>query len=274
MKNYTKSQLVTTDDLLYYGKPDTDIKELFDFAVSSGLTLRDDSPLVDWYMINNLDTWTVSHPQFFDPLYLQKPIVFELQHYHMVKNDGNWLGKNGENKIEKYGYSGADVLRKAIETMHATYIGYHGYAEDWLTDNPDLTNELANRCGYWYFPVKATFPSTLKKGENTCSITWENKGVAPGYTTYGLSFQFESLRDNTVFSVLVDDSGNTKWQPGKVATETYQLLLPEEAKKGKYMLKFKLVDNSTTETRDVHVGVSKKLLDTNNYTNLGEVIVK
>lgn len=121
-------------------------------------------------MAHNLKTWSVSHPQFYDPLYLKKPIVFELQHYGMVKKDGNWIGKNGSEIIAKYGYSGAEVMRKAIETMHASYIGYHGYAEEWLADNPDLTNELANRCDYWYFPVKAILPKKMSDGKNIIKI--------------------------------------------------------------------------------------------------------
>ena len=63
-------------------------------------------------MQKNLKTWSVSHPHFYDPLYLKKPIVFELQHYGMVKEDGNWLGKNGTDKIEKHGYSGAEIMSK------------------------------------------------------------------------------------------------------------------------------------------------------------------
>ena len=149
LENYKKTRLVCTDDLLYYGKTDADVKTLFDYAVSKGLSLRDDSPMVDWYVQQNLDTWTISHPHFYDPLYLKMPIVFELEHYGTVKKNGYWLGKNGADKIAKLGYSGAEIMRKAIETMHATYIGYHGFAEEWLADNPGLTKDLSNLCGYW-----------------------------------------------------------------------------------------------------------------------------
>jgi hypothetical protein len=200
VQHYKKSLLVCTDDLLYYGKGDSAVNALFDYAVSKGISLRDDSPLVDWYLDNNLDTWSVSHPLFCDPLYKTKPIVFELQHYGMVKRDSNWLGKNGADTIIKYGYSGAYIMRKAIETMHATYIGYHGYAEEWLADNPELTKEFANMCGYWYFPVKATFPAKMKKGENTIGISWLNKGVAPAYKEFGIIFRLEAKEGNDRYS--------------------------------------------------------------------------
>ncbi len=147
LKNYKKSQLICTDDLLYYGKDEKNVNSLLDYTLTNGISLRDDSPMVNWYLQQNLNTWSVSHPYFYDPLYLSKPVVFELQHYGIVKRDSNWLGKNGEGTIARYGHSGAEIMRKAIETMHATYIGYHGYAEEWITDNPDLTNQLANLCG-------------------------------------------------------------------------------------------------------------------------------
>jgi|SRR5665647_124518 len=269
LKNYKKSQLVCTDDLLYYGKQDADVKTLYQYATSNGISLRDDSPLVDWYLQNNLKTWSVSHPQFYDPLYLKKPIIFELQHYGMVKKDGNWLGKNGVEKIAKYGYSGAEVMRKAIETMHATYIGYHGYAEEWLADNPDLTNELANRCGYWYFPVSAIFPSIIKQSENEIAIEWINKGVAPAYSDYGLVFRFDSENSQNSFDLPPVNSGNKEWLPGISKVEKYMLKIPADAQKGIYRLKFKLIEQSESNITLIQTGINASLVDPDGFVELG-----
>ena len=170
LKHYNNSQLVVTDDMLYYGKPKEDSRKLLEYVISKGITLRDDSPMVDWYLQQNADTWSVSHPHFFDSLYLTKPIIFELQHYHIVKSDGNWKGLNGKEVIPDLGFSGAEIMKKSIKTMRATYIGYHGYAEEWLADNPKLTKELANLCGYWYFPTTLTFPEKFRTGFNTVEI--------------------------------------------------------------------------------------------------------
>ena len=271
LKNYPKSQLVVTDDLLYYGKPEADVKILLDYAVSNGISLRDDSPLVDWYMDKNMDTWSVSHPQFYDPLYLTRPIVFELQHYGNVIKDGNWLGKNGADKIEKYGYSGAHVMRKAIETTHATYIGYHGYAEQWLTDNPDLTRELANLCGYWYFPVSASFPEKMNKGKNEISISWLNKGIAPAYNAYKLVLMFESENRENSFTLLPMDSGNKNWLPGISKTENYPFKLPALAKKGSYTLKFRLEEMSQDNSNAIQLGIHESMIDENGFIVLGNV---
>jgi hypothetical protein len=273
LRNYKKSQLVAPDELLWYGKSDADIKSLLNYITSNGISLRDDSPLVDWYIQQFLPTWTIIHPEFYDPLYLQKPIVFELQHYRIVKNDGNWLGKNGMDKIARYGYSGAEIMRKAIELMHATYIGYHGYAEDWLADNPDLTKELANRCGYWYFPVKAVVPGKMVKGENSISVEWLNKGVAPAYNVFSMVLRFEAGEPENSFDLIIQDSDNMKWLPGKIQVEKYVFTIPFEALKGHYRLMFKLVDQSDEMEQEIKLGLKEKITENQGFIHLGNVSI-
>lgn len=273
LKYYKKSQLVLCYGYVFWSKPKKDELELFQYALSKGITLRSDSSLVGWYLQNYLKTWTVSHPHYWDPLYIQKPIVFEMGHYRSVKRGGNWLGRNGADTIEKYGYSGATIMRKAIETMHATYIGYHGYAEDWLADNPDLTKELANLCGYWYFPGSASFPSILNRGENELSIIWFNKGIAPAYNEFHLILRFESEDSKNSFNMLPIYSGNKSWLPGISKTEKYQLEIPLQAPKGGYRVKFKLVDQAGENSQPVQVGLKESAIDTNGFVELGKVEV-
>lgn len=274
LKNYKHSQLIVTDDLLYYGKPEKEVDALYDYAVSQGISLRDDSPLVDWYLQQNLSTWSVSHPRFYSPLYLSKPIVFELQHYGEVKKDGNWKGRNGTQTIEKYGYSGAHLMRKAIETMHATYIGYHGYSEEWLADNPELSAELANRCGYWYFPVNASFTSTMKKGFNEVDIEWLNKGVAPAYRDYKLVFKLESAQNANSYQTAALESGNKNWAPGISLKGSYTFELPSQVNKGTYTLKFILAEISEQDVQPIMLGVKESLMDKDGFIRLGEIEIK
>jgi len=128
--------------------------------------------------------------------------------------------------------------------MHATYIGYHGYAEEWLADNPDLTKELANLCGYWYFQVKAEFNPKLFKGQNKISIEWLNKGVAPAYNTFGLLIRLAGNENNQHTDMLIEDSGNKNWLPNSPIRAEYAFLLPKNMAKGNYLLKCKLVESS------------------------------
>jgi len=271
LDHYQSSQLVCTDDLLYYGKSDAGLRELYDYAIDRGITLRDDSPLVEWYLQQNLDTWSLSHPQFYAPLYLQKPIVFELQHYHLVKEDGNWKGKNGVETLEPYGYSGAEIMRRAIETTHATYIGYHGYAEDWLQENPELSNALANLCGYWYFPVAASFPFHFHYGNNPLSMTWMNRGVAPAYSDFPLVLRFEAGKASDSFEVTIDHSGNKYWLPGEEFQEGYQVQIPEGIQSGKYQLTFCLMDNSGGTMIPIQLGIQASILENDQFVPLGLV---
>lgn len=271
LKNFKKTQLVVTDDLLYYGKPEAEVKELYEYAVSNGITMRDDSPMVEWYMQNNLETWSVTNPEMYDPLYLKKPIVYELQHYGEVKKDGNWIGENGKGKIEKYGVSGADVMRKSMELLHATYIGYHGFCEEWLTDNPDLTNELANRCGYWYFPVSMSFSSEFRTGQNEISISWLNKGVAPAYTSYDIVFRLESENPENSIETAPVISNNMDWLPATYKTEKYFFEIPGNVKKGSYLLKFKLIEQAESGNIPIQIGVNESLIDADGFIESGRI---
>jgi len=274
LNNYKKTQIAVCYGYLFTGKPKNEEEELFQYAISKGITLRCDSPLVDSYFQDHLETWTHSHPHYYDPLYLQKPIVFELEHYGTVKDKGNWLGKNGSEKISKYGYSGAEIMRNAIKVMHATYIGYHGYVEEWLEDNPELTKELANLCGYWYFPLRTEFNPELSEGENTLSIQWLNKGIAPAYNTYGLLLRLTNMGNDQHTDVLIEDSGNENWLPDSPTVAEYTFQLPENMKAGNYFLKFKLIESSGEKYLPIDLGLRKESFDPQGFVTLGSVSVK
>ncbi len=273
LKNYKHSLLVAVDDMLYYGKPDEEVRELYDYAVSHGITIRDDSPMVGWYIQKYMDSWTISHPQFYDPLYLTRPTVLELAHYTSVQRGGYWLGKNGRDTIPSLGVSGAEIFRHAIEVMHATYIGYHGYAEDFLADNPELSGELLNVCGYWYFPVSGEYPSVMRSEGNAVKLIFMNKGVAPAYQGYSLVFRFDS-KNGDHWDVIIPDAGNRSWIPGEAHENSYTLKLPENMTTGKYTLKFKLRDNKQDKERDVTTGVSENTEDEAGFVPLGKVKVR
>jgi hypothetical protein len=121
-KYYTKTQLVVTDDLVEWRRTPQEIADLRGYVEPKGFTYRDDSILVKYYVTTYPATASVSNPELFEATYPKRPTILETQHYHSVKADGNWQGANGSTK-------GADILRKAVETMRATYIGYHGHAD-------------------------------------------------------------------------------------------------------------------------------------------------
>lgn len=265
LNNYNKAQLVVTDDLLYWNKSKEDVQKLYDYALEKGFTLRDDSPLVQFYVQKFIKTWTVSHPHFYTPVYLHKPIIFELEHYNKVKGNGYWLGLDGKEIIPSVGFSGADIFRKAMELEHSTYIGFHGYLGEWLKDNPNLSNELLNKCGYWYFPKSVSVTRENKSAE--IKIEWFNKGVAPAYNVYRLKIKLIK-EDKDAGDFVFENSGNLKWLPGEAVGETYKLA-PENKLKGKYKVAVQLFDPKSN--RPVEIGLKSSFRNSDGYYILTEI---
>lgn len=255
LKHFKNTQLIVSDDLLAYEKPTEDQQILLKYALENGFSLRDDSPMVQGYMQNDLGTWTVRSPEFFAVAYKTRPTVFELEHYGKVKSNGYWIGKNGEGIIPEYKVKGADVFRNAVKIIRPSYIGFHGYLGEWLNDNPDLTKELLNLCGYWYFP-KSINTTQYKKGKLSFEIDWINKGVAPAYTLYQLRGKLIPMaKTSDSIDFVVADSGNKKWMSGQPSVEKYSVSLSGKLK-GEYWLAIQLFDKKSG--KPVEIGLSEE----------------
>ena len=271
-KYFQKTQLIISDDFVYSIKNPENRCQLHQYVIQQGISYRDDSPLVNGYVQGYADTYTVRSPEFFEDAYRQAPTIFELQHYHKVKSDGNWKVKEGS-ALSKYapGKTGPDFFRGAMDLLHATYIGYHGDAHDWLTDNPKLTVELLNRCGYWFFLHQVNIPVPLRIGrKNTLQMVWENRGIAPAYHPYVLKVRL--VGPKTVDFEL--ESGNRKWMPVStdgVHREEYIVTVPEGTPPDQYELKLKLYSND--ENKDVLLALDPGLLDEENYYKIAAVQV-
>lgn len=273
LKHYKKTQLIVTDDLLASTKVEAEKKELLAYALENGLSLRDDSPMVQGYMQNELSTWTVRHPEFFAEVYKIRPTVFELEHYGKVKSNGYWPGKNGSGIIPEFKVVGADVFRNAVKIIRPTYVGFHGYLGEWLTDNPEFTKEILNMCGYWYFPKSI---NVTQQTTETLSfeIEWMNNGVAPAYTPYQLRGKLipkDSKSESIGF--IIEDSGNKKWMPGMVSAEKYTVTLSGKPK-GEYSLAIQLFDKKSGRPVDIGLSTGIKVEDYFNLQILSYSIVK
>ena len=269
-RHFRKTQIVISDDFVYCIRNLQDRQKMHRYITNNGITYRDDSILVNGYLMGYSDTYTVRSPEFFADVWQAKPTIFELEHYGSVKRHGNWLGRPGSS-LEKYGKgkTGADFFRGALGLLHATYIGYHGYAHEWLSENPDLTVELLNRCGYWYFLHQLETADVWKVGTpQIIRMVWENRGVAPAYHVYHLILRLQG--PETIDLEL--DSGNRRWVPkseGKTYSEDYEIDIPRTLKPGQYELKLKLY--SRQEKRDVLLALDPRLLDDSNFYVIGKV---
>jgi len=270
LKYFQKSQLVVTDDFVYNIEDADEREKMHKYILKHDITYRDDSPLVDYYIGAYPETYTVRSPEYFKAVYKEKPTVLELQHYSTVKREGNWQGVPGSS-VAKYGNgkTGADFFRGALELLHASYIGYHGYAHEWLADNPDLTVELLNRCGYWYFLHNVKIQDKPVAGDTMkVTMTWENRGVAPAYNNFDLILQLDGPETVTVNV----PAGNRKWMPskdGKLYEQEYQIKLPETMQPGKYNFRIKLYSIDASET--VFLPLDTELKAENNFYELCKI---
>ncbi|MBN1480329.1 DUF4832 domain-containing protein [candidate division KSB1 bacterium] len=272
LKYFVKTQLAITDDFVYNIKNPDERQKMHQYIVENGITYRDDSPLVDYYIGAYPKTYTVRSPEYFADVYRTKPTIFELEHYGTVKRLGNWTADSGSAMAEHGdGKTGPDFFRGALELLHASYIGYHGYAHEWLADNPELTVELLNRCGYWYFLHSVDIPDQVRASDNvTVKMTWENRGVAPAYNAYDLVLRLAGP-ETVTFNM---PAGNLHWRPSESSTtfvERYLITLPKNLQLGKYDLSIKLY--SPQASRTVYLPFNPQIKDAQDFYKITEVTV-
>jgi hypothetical protein len=103
VKLFKQTQLCISDDVAGPTKPGRHFPET-DYALSKGVTLRDDSILVQpppnsWY-----------HAEMAQEFWPRLPVVLEHEHYGGSKQRGAWSG---------------DLLLKSVEDYHASYMSIH-----------------------------------------------------------------------------------------------------------------------------------------------------
>lgn len=272
LKHFKHAPLVVSDDFVYALADPAERQALHQYVLTNGISYRDDSILVNGYLQGVSDRFTVRSPEFFADAYPRTPTVFELEHYGAVKKLGNWEGRR-DSLAAKFGKgkTGPDYFRGALELLHATYIGYHGDAREWLTDNPELTKELLNRCGYWLFPKSIGLPSMLAAGTTaTFTLTVENHGVAPPYAPYELRVKLSGPGGPRVQAVAKECKS---WLPGAPVSSRYQLPLPSDLKPGSYDLALGLFDLTDGKERPVEFALKTSARDPNGYYRLASVPV-
>jgi hypothetical protein len=268
LKYFKHARLVISDDYVHALPDLVERARLHQYILTNNISYRDDSIMVNSYFSGTSDRFTVRSPEFFADAYLRTPTVFELEHYGSVKKPGNWEGRP-ESALAKYGKgkTGPDFFRGALGLLHATYIGYHGDAREWLDDNPALTRELLNRCGYWLFPMSLELPDTLVAGRAApLRVTLDNRGVAPPYHPYTLRVR---LSGNGMFWGGVVGQAERSWLPGAPIRVQGQLALPSDLKPGRYAVSLGLFDG----IRPVEFALQDKVREPDGYYRVAEVLV-
>lgn len=231
------------------------------YIESRGITYTDHSPLVDFYVDNFPETFSIRSPELFDAVWEDRPVPIELEHYGNVRNDGNWGGPEGAG-------GGADLLRGIIATTHATWVSFHGYADEWLGDNPALAREIANRVGYWLFVEDAS--ARVSGRELSVRVDWRNAGTATVYEPYALELQLAGPVGRTVplGSAGLEGIGANG---GRLASRLTREL-PPDIPAGTYAARLRLVDADDTG-RLVDVALRASDLDEGGLWDIGELVV-
>jgi len=173
--------------------------------------------------------------------------------------------------VAKYGRgkTGKDYFRGALELLHATYIGYHGYAHEWLADNPEFTREMLNRCGYWLFPISIEWQEPIAAGEKLpVVLTIENRGVAPPYHPYQLRIKLSSEEANLVVNIA---QAEKTWLPGSPIVIRGEVLLPANLPPGVYSLALGLFDETPAGERTVEFALKAETRDAAGYYHVGNI---
>ena len=207
LKYFKNTQLCISDDFAGHDKPGARFP-ITDYALSKGVTIRDDSILVQpapnsWY-----------HAEMVQPFWPTLPIILEHEHY------GNSLGRNA--------WDGA-LLEKSVEEYHASFMSVHWWPRELLNKNRDTIDRINRRMGYRLMPQEITWPDAVSiatphdryteyrdmspfgdfRKRFKVQWSWVNKGVAPCYPG---GFPALTLKDDKggIVSVLVDESFNLR----------------------------------------------------------------
>lgn len=185
LKHFKNTQLCISDDFAGHDKPGRNFP-ITDYALSKGVTLRDDSILVQppprsWY-----------HAEMAQGFWPKFPVILEHEHYAGSKGRGAWNG---------------DLLIRSVEEYHASFMSIHGWPRELLNENRPVIDHINQRIGYRLLPLEVSWPVALEIGEPDFLVKWSwvNKGVAPCYPG---GFPCVTLKDSGggIVAVLTDES--------------------------------------------------------------------
>ena len=184
LKHFPDTQLCISDDFAGHDRPGSHF-EITDYALSRGVSLRDDSILVQptprqWY-----------HAELAGQFWPVLPVILEHEHYGSSMIRGAW--KDGGQLLE------------AVELYHASYLSIHWWPEEFYEKNKALIERINLRLGYRIMPEEIAWPAEVGVDEwFAVRWRWSNRGVAPCFPG---GFPALTLKDaeGGIVSVLVDE---------------------------------------------------------------------
>jgi hypothetical protein len=184
LQHFKHTLLCISDDVAGPSKPGRHFPAM-DYALSKGVTMRDDSILVQpppnsWY-----------HAEMAEQFWPRLPVILEHEHYGSSKQRGAWSG---------------DLLLKSIEDYHASYMSIHWWPREELSENRVAVDRINRRLGYRLQLREISWPASVALGQPfVVNSMWANAGVAP---CSGGAFWSLTLKDEKggIVSTHVDES--------------------------------------------------------------------
>ena len=158
-KHFKETLLVINDD---FAGPYQQGRHLpiTDYALSKGLTLRDDSIMAQG------GKNAFFHADLAQSFWPTQPVILECGHYGPLKRKGNWQD--------------GSLYLKAMEDYHASYASIHWWPREFFEANRDLVRRMNLRLGYRLQLVEASWPGKIDMDSRLVfSAKWRNTGVAP-----------------------------------------------------------------------------------------------
>jgi hypothetical protein len=189
VKHFPRTLLCISDDVAGHDKPGRHFPET-DYAISKGVTLRDDSILVQ----PQPHSWF--HSEMAQEFWPRWPVILEHEHF------GSSMARNA--------WGDGSLLIKAVEDYHASYMSIHWWPHEFLAANRPIIDRINRRMGYRIQLLKASWPRAVTIGQPFAfKTTWANAGVAPCYPGGFLTLTLKDDKSGLV-SVLADDHFNLR----------------------------------------------------------------
>lgn len=187
-KYFKKTLLCISDDFAGHDEPG-DRFPITDYAFTQGVTIRDDSIIVQvpprhWY-----------HAEMAQLFWPEMPVILETNHYGAGVSNGTW---NNE------------LLLKSVEDYHASYMSIHWWPKPFLEKEREVIDKINLRLGYRLQLQSIHWPEKVRLGEPfVISSSWANAGVAPCYPG---GFPCITLKDEKggIVSVLTEQEFNVR----------------------------------------------------------------
>ncbi len=160
-KHFRRALLAVNDDFAFAGvNPSYPAADVMPYAAQRGLTLRDDSILVQ------AGKNAYFHADYAQLFWRKVPVILECEHYGGSRDRGCWQD--------------GSLYLKAVEDYHASYASIHWWPREFLKECRPLIDRINRRLGYRLMPTEVSWDTAVRtEASFRFAAKWKNTGVAP-----------------------------------------------------------------------------------------------